>query len=41
MQPNEQLSTAEAMKGIRQTIFQSSTGEIDSMNHFQPVTDKA
>jgi hypothetical protein len=27
------------MKGIRQTIFHSSNGEIDSMNIFQLVTN--
>ncbi|KAF8234511.1 glycoside hydrolase family 95 protein [Tricholoma matsutake] len=30
-QPSEQFSTAEAMKNIRQTIFQNSTGEIDNI----------
>ena len=40
-QSNEQLSTAEAMRNIRQIIFQSSIGEIDSMNSFLLVTDIA
>ncbi|KAF8234486.1 glycoside hydrolase family 95 protein [Tricholoma matsutake] len=30
-QPSEQFSTAEAMKNIRQAIFQSSTGKIDNI----------
>lgn len=40
-QPSEQFSTAEAMKNIRQAIFQSSTGKIDSTNGFKLVTDVA
>lgn len=33
-QINEQLSTAEAMRDVRQIIFQSPIGEIDSTNSF-------
>lgn len=29
-QPSEQVATAQAMQSIRQAIFQSSTGDIDS-----------